>query len=117
MSLATPQSVTINAVATDLHRVSDDKNSSTYKSADDELELIVSHQQSKSRTRRMVRLNQTIIAADPLTAENSYQKAGVYVVIDEPIFGFDDTDLDYLVDGLIGWLTTANIAAVLASRH
>lgn len=117
MSLATPQSVTINAVATDLHRIEDDKTSSLYQSNDATLSLKVSHQTSKGRSRRMVRLDQTSIAADPLTAENSFQRAGVYIVIDEPDYGFTDTQLDHLVNGLKGWLTTANIAALCASRH
>lgn len=117
MSLATPQSVTIDAVATDLHRIEDDQTSSVYQSSDDTLSLKVSHQKTKSRTRRMVRLDQTVIAADPLTAENVYQKAGVYIVIDEPLFGFDDSELEDLVEGLKTWLTSANILAVCASRH
>lgn len=117
MSLATPQSVTINAVATDLHRIEEDKTSSLYQSNDATLALRVSHQTSKGRSRRMVRLDQTVIAADPLTAENSFQKAGVYVVIDEPEYGFTDTQLGYIVDGVKAWLSVANIAAVCASRH
>lgn len=117
MSLATPQSVTINGVATDLHRIEEDKTSSLYQSNDATLALRVSHQTSKGRSRRMVRLDQTVIAADPLSAENSFQKAGVYVVIDEPEYGFTDTQLGYIVDGVKAWLTAANIAAVCASRH
>lgn len=115
--LDSPQTITINAVATDCNRVIDEKTASTYRSADGTLEFKVSHQESKDRTRRMVRLDQTVVAADPLTAENSYQRAGVYLVIDEPTVGFSDTELDYLVDALVAWLTPANIAAVLASRH
>lgn len=117
MSLATPQSVTINAVATDLHRITEDSTSSQYSNPDGTLQLKVSHQSSKNRVRRMVRLDQTIVAADPLTAINSFQKGGVYLVIDEPSIGFSDTELDYLVDALILWLTPTNIAALLASRH
>jgi len=117
MSLATPQSVTIDAVATDLHRIEDDKSSSLYSSEDGTLQMKVSHQSSKGRTRRMVRLDQTVVAADPLTAENAYQRAGVYIVIDEPSFGFSDAELEDIVDGLKTWLTSANILAVCASRH
>lgn len=117
MSLSSPQSVNINAVATDLHRIEDTASSSLYQSADGTLSLKVSHQVNKGRARRMVRLDQTKIAENPLTAVNTYVKGGVYVVIDEPEFGFTDAELDYLVDGLTAWLTAANIAAVLASRH
>lgn len=117
MSLATPQSVTVDTVASDLHRIEDDKSMSLYSSEDGNLTLKVSHQTSKGRVRRMVRLDQTVVAADPLTAENSYQRAGVYIVIDEPSFGFSDTELEDIVDALTTWLTSANILAVCASRH
>jgi hypothetical protein len=115
--LTDPQSITYDTVAEDYIRIFSEGKSSTYRTADGTKEFIVSHQESGKRTRRMVRINLTEIAADPLTAENAYQKAGAYLVIDEPAFGFDDTDLDNLVDALIGWLTTANIAEVLASQH
>lgn len=115
--LATPQSVTVNTVAISLHRVIDESTASTYKSADGSLQLRVSHQETKTRTRRMARLDQTDIAADPLTAENQYQKAGVYIVIDEPNWGFSDADLGYLVEALKTWLTADHIAAMLSSRH
>lgn len=117
MSLATPQTVTINAVAKTLDRVEEDKTSSLYSNADGTYTLRVSHQKSKGRTRRMVRLDSIIIAADPLTAENAYRKAGIYVVIDEPDVGFTDTELSYYINGLIGWFSAGNITAVLSSRH
>jgi len=117
MSLATPQSIGIDGVATDHHRISEGMNSSVYQTADGTRKFTVSHQQTKTRMRRMVRLDRQIIAEDPLTAENAYQSSSVYLVIDEPIVGFDDDTLDYEVDDLIAWLTTANIGAVLGSRH
>jgi hypothetical protein len=89
---------------------------STYRTADETFQLRVSHQSTKSRTRRMVRLDQTIIAADPLSAINTSQSAGVYLVIDEPKFGFDDATLDYMVDALVAWLTAGNIAKLLGSE-
>lgn len=111
-----PQSVTINAVPTSLPRVSTGESQSIYKSADDTIQLRVSHQKSRSRTRRMIRLDNTEVATDPLTSESAYQTAGVYLVIDEPEYGFTDTELGYLVQGLIDWATTANIAKVLGSE-
>lgn len=115
--LTSPQSVTINSVATDLNRTEPGQTSSVYESADGTLTFKVSHQASGKRMRRMARLDQTVVAADPLTAVNAYQKAGVYIVIDEPEFGFDATDVEYLVEGLKTWLTSANILAMLANRH
>lgn len=113
---ADPQSVTINAVPVSLPRVLIGNGDATYRSADETVQMRISHQENKGRKRRMVRLDQTVIAADPLTAENTSQKAGIYLVIDEPSFGFDDTNLDYLVDALIAWLTSANIAKVLGGE-
>lgn len=117
MSLATPQSITIDGVATDHHRVSESGNSSVYRTSDANRSFTVSHQETKSRVRRMVRLDRRIVAADPLTAENSYQTSSVYLVVDEPIVGFSDVQLDNEVDSLVAWLSAANIAAVLGSRH
>lgn len=115
--LSSPQSLTIDAVATDYHRISDEKAASTYQSANGTLTFRVSHQVSKTRTRRMARLDRTVVAADPLTAENAYQKAGVYLVIDEPLYGFSDAEIEDLVEALKTWLTSANILALCASRH
>lgn len=117
MSLATPQTITINGVANTLNRIEDSKSASTYASDDGNVKLIVSHQESKSRIRRMARVDKRVIAADPLTAINAYQKLGIYVVIDEPINGFTDADIAFVVEGLKTWLTNANQLAMLAGRH
>lgn len=113
---ADPQSVTINAVPVSLPRVSVGDAEATYRSADEVVQMRISHQNTKGRKRRMVRLDKTVIAADPLTAENASQKAGIYLVVDEPSFGFEDADLDYLVDALIAWLSSANIAKLLGGE-
>lgn len=115
--LTSPQSVTINTVATDLHKTRELETSSIYESTDATLSLKVSHQQAGTRMRRMVRVDKKIIAADPLTALSQYQTAGIYIVIDEPSFGFGANDIENIVNGLKAWLTTANIQAVLANRH
>jgi hypothetical protein len=115
--LTDPQSITINAVASDYNRVESVGKRSTYVTSDGTKEFIVSHQESKNRIRRMVRLNSTVVASDPLTAENAYQKAGVYLVVDEPTYGFTDADVDHLVDALVAWLSSANIAELLATQH
>lgn len=116
MAYTDPQSVTINAVAQSLPRTSTGASESVYTKADGTVKLRISHQIAKSRTRRMIRLDQTKIAADPLTAVNSQLSASVYIVIDEPKIGFDDAELDYLVDALVGWLTSGNIAKALGSE-
>lgn len=114
---ASPQTITVDAVATDLHRVQDNGNGSIFRSSDGNVQLTVSHQESKTRTRRMARLDKTVVAADPLTAQNAYQKASVYIVIDEPSFGFTDAQLLGYENSLKTWLTDSNVNAILAGRH
>lgn len=117
MAFADPQSITVNSVAKPLVRIASGDLNATYKSADDEWQMRISHQKSKSRVRRMVRIDQKLVAADPLTAENTYQTGGVYLVIDEPEVGINDTTLGYLVNALCDWMQTGtNIAKVLASE-
>lgn len=115
--LATPQTITINAIANTCNKIEDSKSSSVYSTDDGNVKLTVSHQESKSRFRRMARIDKRVIAADPLTAVNAYQKLGVYVVIDEPLNGFADADIAYVVEALKTWLTNANQLAMLAGRH
>lgn len=116
MSFADPQSITINAVPYSLPRVQIGSSECTYKNADGTVSLRISHQENKGRVRRLVRVDQTIIANDPLTSEPDYQTAGVYIVVDEPKVGFTDVQLDNLVDALIAWFSTANIAKILGSE-
>jgi hypothetical protein len=111
-----PQSVTVNSVAKSMPRIKIGTTDATYRTADEEFQFRISHQTTKARTRRMVRLDQTKIAADPLTAVNTSQTAGIYLVVDEPKYGFSDSDLDYLVDALVAWLTAGNIAKLLGSE-
>lgn len=112
-----PQSVTINSVATSLPRVLIGAGNATYRSADEAVSLRISHQDSKNRRRRMVRLDWIIVAADPLTAENTSQTAGVYLVVDEPVVGFTDAQLGYIVDALLDWAGTAgNISKLLGGE-
>lgn len=117
MAFTDPQSVTVNSVAKSMPRVSTGDLNSVYKSADDAWQFRISHQKSKSRIRRMVRLDNKLVAADPLTAENTYQSVGVYLVIDEPDVGVDDTTIGYQVAALTAWATPTNVGNWLPSRN
>lgn len=116
MAFPDPQTVTVNAVPKTLNRVSTDPTKSIYATSDGNTKLTISHQVSKDRTRHMARLDQRVVAADPLSAENAFQNLGVYVVIDEPNFGFADADIDYNVAGLVAWLTSANTLKILGMQ-
>lgn len=118
MALADPQTVTIDAVAKTLNRIKSDGLRSEYATDDEVYKFVVSHQESgKNRTRRMVRIDKRVVAADPITAVNAYKSLGVYVVIDEPEYGFEDTDIYKVLAGLTAWLTQANTLKVLATQH
>lgn len=116
MSFADPQSITVNAVPKSLPRVKIEGSRAEYAMPDETFRMTISHQDSKSRTRRMVRVDQRVVAVDPLTAANEYKTLGVYFVIDEPEYGFADADIDYVVQALKAWATTANVLKVLGSE-
>lgn len=117
MAFTDPQTITINAVPKTLNRIKSDGYRSEYATADEEVKMTISHQESKGRTRRMVRVDSRVVAADPLTAQNEYKSLGVYIVIDEPEFGFADADIDYVVQALNTWLSTANVTKVCGNEH
>lgn len=117
MAFADPQTITVNTVAQTLNRIKSDGYRSEYAVDDEEFKLTISHQELKTRTRRMVRVDQRVVAADPLTSENEYKDLGVYIVVDEPEYGFSDTEIDYVVQALAAWLTTANVTKVLTHQH
>lgn len=115
---ADPQSVTVNAVAQSLPRISDPSagnQSSTYRKDDQAYALVISHAEG-NRNRRSVRLNAKIVAADPLTAVNTEYTMSCYLVIDVPPVGFTNTQVKDNVLGLTGWLTSANILKVLGGE-
>lgn len=117
MAFTDPQTVTIDSVDKTLNKVQSDGLKTIYATGDESYKFTISHQESKTRTRRMVRLDHRVVAADPLTALNEYKSLGVYVVIDEPEYGFDDATIDKIVQGLLAWLTTANVTKVCENQH
>lgn len=117
MAFTDPQTVTVNSVPETLNRVKSDGYRSEYAATDEDFKMTISHQESGARTRRMVRLDQRKVAADPLTSVNEYKVLGAYLVIDEPEYGFTDEEVDDLVQALVAWLTTANVTKVCGNEH
>lgn len=116
MALSDPQSVTLNGVATSLPRIKSEGLSATYAAVDGNLTLTVSHKPSNQRVRSMERVDQRIIAADPITSVNDYETASAYLVIDRPIVGFTLAQIQYLVAGLVARLTNAEVAKLYGSE-
>lgn len=119
MAFNDPQSITINAVANSLPRVSVGQNQSTYKSADGSVQLVITHTYGK-RVRRTVRLDHSKIAADPLQpGTNRPYSMSSYLVIDTPATGYTSAEIKQIVDGLTAYLTAstgANVTKVLGGE-
>ncbi len=112
MSLADPQSITIGS-AISLARVSDDGFKSQYYSADRSTRETVSSLVTKGangRTKTLFRVDQDIVAADPISAINKSLTGSCYVVFDYPLFGFSTATKINHFTGLSAQLTaTTNL--------
>ncbi len=117
--LTDPQSLTINAVANSLPATARGVNTSNYTKDDGTVKLSIAHTYSK-RTRRVVRVDFSKIAADPLvSAQNIKYSMSAYLVVDIPVTGFTVTETKYIVDALAAWLTAssgANTTKVLGGE-
>jgi hypothetical protein len=79
-----PLNVTINAVAKGLSRVTLDGRTGSFERAADGLSLKISHT-IKKRASRMVRLDRTVLRADPLTGLQVAVTDNVWLVYNAPI--------------------------------
>lgn len=112
MSFSDPQSVTINAIAISLPRVSSGVNAGSFSSGDGLTKMSVSHQYAK-RTRRTIRLDISKVAADPLVGgQNIVYSMSTYLVIDTPLSGYTVAEAKLVIDGLVGYLAASSGARV-----
>jgi hypothetical protein len=65
----------------------------------------------------MIRIDNRVVAADPLTSVNEYKSLGVYIVIDEPEYGFDDGDIEDIAAGLFDLADATFLGKVLSNQH
>lgn len=110
-----PQSVLVNAISRPLPLTFREGMKSIYTEPTGEHKITVSHQEGK-RNRRVVRLDHTKTAVDPLTAATAEVGTSVYLVIDEPTWGYTDDEVDYLVQGLKWFLASANVLKILGGE-
>lgn len=112
MAFADPQSVTINAIAKTLARISSSVNSGVFQKDDGEVKLTVSHAYNK-RTRRTIRIDHKKIAADPLMpSTNTQYSMSCYIVVDAPVVGYTVAEQKQVIDGLTAYLTASSGARV-----
>jgi hypothetical protein len=115
--LSDPQSITVNAVAQSMPKLSTSGTSAVYQKSDSTYKLEVSHQKAaKNRIRSLARFTRRAVVADPLTAVNDYETLSVQVVIDRPEVGFSSTEVDQLVTGFKAWLDSTMIGKLYAQE-
>lgn len=112
MAFSDPQSVTINAIANSLPRVSSGVNAGTFSKDDGTVKLSVAHAYGK-RNRRTIRIDFTKVAADPfVSGVNNKYSLSAYLVVDVPVTGFTIAEQKQVVDGLTAYLTASSGARV-----
>lgn len=113
MSLSDP-TVTLSGGSTAFSLISVEGQKSIYRDSTGKIEIVVSHQEGK-RNRRTLRLNTVAVTTDPFVpAENVEVSYSAYLVIDTPIAGFDNGDVETDVNGLMTWLAAStNFAQIL----
>lgn len=102
-----PQTVTVNAVASTLPRVSFGDRSGVFQTSDGAIALKIAHD-LRSRSRRTVRIDFAKTAADPLLDGVSRQYTmSAYVVVDHPKVGFSNTEVVNNLKALKDWLAAS----------
>jgi len=116
---ADPQSVTVSTVAHALPRVSTGDRTATYTKDDESYSLTISHTTTnRGRVRRLLRLDNAKVAADPFVANQSRKfTSAVYLVIEEPSDGaYSNAELLAIAKGFIAYCTDANLSKVIAGE-
>jgi hypothetical protein len=120
VAFSDPQTVTINAVAQTLPRISVDLNSSVYQKDDGNVKLTVSHRNGKRRS-SLLRLDFQKIAADPLiSSTNIIYSMSVTMTVNKPLTGFTVVEQKQVVDAFAAYLTAssgANVTKLLGGEN
>jgi len=115
-----PQSVTINAIANSLARVSSGDNKGAFRKDDGLVKLNFSHSYPKGRASRLAKLEHSKIATDPLMAGQSFPTGmSVHLVVQTPDVGYSIAEQKQVVDGFLSYLTAssgANVTKILGGE-
>lgn len=111
-----PQSITVSGTPHSLPKVETGSRKGIYRKADGTWTLTISHKPDSKRVRSMYRVDQTAIVTDPVSSLNDSDFLGIYIVIDRPIFGFTEAQVEAFRAGLIANLTTATFSKLFAQE-
>lgn len=109
--LSDPQSITVNSVAQSLPKIETSQRKGVYRKADGTFQLTVSHSPSKDRVRSLYRVDQFFVDANL-----QQQFADVYVVMDRPITGFTQTQLEQLAAAVMAAVNTTMVGKLFAQE-
>jgi hypothetical protein len=113
---ADPQVVTVNAVAKSMARISNNGTSAIYQNTDKTFKLTISHQEAKTRSRSMVRIDQRAVVTNPLDSTMDYDTLSFYCVFDYPEYGFTLAQIQQLAAGLTTWLDSTSIGKLVGKE-
>jgi hypothetical protein len=118
MAFADPTTITLNSVANTLNKIKEVGLSTLYSSADQNLQLELSHQPLKNgRIRTLARLVQRKVVTNPLDSTQDYDTVTVNATIDRPGYGWTAAEIGYLVGGLTAFLSSANVTKLYELQH
>lgn len=118
--LADPQSITLSQGAKTASRILTGTARGRFASPDSTTVLEVETDGTANRARTIVRVTDSKIAADPLTAQMQQVSASATLTINRPLATFTETEVVALVSGLTTWLTAgtnANLKKVVGGEN
>lgn len=105
-----PQTITVGGNSKTLARVGASLNSGSFRSADSNQVLSVSHSRGR-RNQDRVRIDLNKIITDPLASDRNLPvSASVYLVVDTPVTGFSYDDVWDAISTLTSWLSASTFA-------
>lgn len=114
---ADPQTITVNAIAKTLARISSNGLQSIYQNADETYKLTLSHQiMNNGRVKTMARVDRRAIVTNPLDSSTDYDTLSEWIVMERPSYGFTVTDLTDLTTGFKTWLDSTAVTKLFGKE-
>lgn len=112
MAFTDPLSITINAVALTLPKVSTQGDDTSYQTSDGLVVVKASHDYGK-RNRHLLRIDHSKLTSDPFKpADNVKVGMSFYSVFDMPTAGYTATEALQVYQGFKTWFTASSDAVI-----
>jgi len=124
MALTDPQSITVNAVAQSMPRIStttgNNQRKSTYQKSDRTYALDVLHRDiqrnKRNRTISLVTFTQTATVTDPFDSSLYPDTVSWSVQLDKPVSGFTQTVIDQMWTGFKTWYDSTMVGKIFGGE-